>query len=74
MFRLAGDLTREPQTGLAYYTAAVAVAESELQKLKGLKLLPGMPAEAYIKTGERTLASYLLKPLTDQMQRGLKER
>ena len=37
------------------------------------KLVPGMPAEAYIKTGERTLASYLMKPLLDQMQRAMRE-
>jgi HlyD family secretion protein len=49
------------------------VQPAELAKLKGLKLLPGMPAEAYIKTGERTAASYLLKPLLDQMQRAMRE-
>jgi HlyD family secretion protein len=73
VFRIAGDLIKEQQTGLAYYTAGIRVEPSELAKLKGLKLLPGMPAEAYIKTGERTLASYLLRPLLDQMQRALRE-
>jgi HlyD family secretion protein len=73
VFRIAGDLIKEQQTGLAYYTAGIRAEPSELAKLKGLKLLPGMPAEAYIKTGDRTLASYLLKPLHDQMQRALRE-
>jgi HlyD family secretion protein len=73
VFRIAADLIREQQTGLAYYVAGIKVGEGELAKLKGLKLVPGMPAEAYIKTGERTLASYLLKPLLDQMQRALRE-
>jgi multidrug efflux pump subunit AcrA (membrane-fusion protein) len=71
--RIAGDLIREPQTGLAYYTAGIRVDPAEIAKLKGLKLLPGMPAEVYIKTGERTLVSYLLRPLLDQMQRALRE-
>jgi HlyD family secretion protein len=71
--RIAGDLVREPQTGLAYYTAGIRVDPAEIAKLKGLKLLPGMPAEVYIKTGERTLASYLLRPVLDQMQRALRE-
>jgi HlyD family secretion protein len=73
VFRIAGDLIKEQQTGLAYYTAGIRVEPAELAKLKGLKLLPGMPAEAYVKTGERTLASYLLRPLLDQMQRALRE-
>ena len=74
LIRLAGDLSREAQSGLTYYVGAVAVSDGEMQRLAGLKLIPGMPAEVYIKTGDRTLASYLLKPLTDQMQRGLRER
>jgi HlyD family secretion protein len=73
VFRIAGDLIREQQTGLAYYTAGIRVEPGELAKLKGLKLVPGMPAEAYIRTGERTLASYLLKPVLDQVQRALRE-
>lgn len=73
VFRVAPDLIREQQTGLAYYVAGIRVAPDELAKLMSLKLIPGMPAEVYIKTGERTLASYLLRPLIDQMQRALKE-
>ena len=74
LFRLAGDLTRDQQSGQMYFNAAVSVDDAELARLKGLRLLAGMPAEAYIKTGERTFASYLVKPLTDQMDRALKER
>jgi HlyD family secretion protein len=72
--RVAADLIRDPQTNQSYYTVAVSVPESELASLGALKLLPGMPAEVFIKTGERTLASYLLKPLADQMQRAFRER
>ena len=74
LFRISGDLTRDVQSGMAYYSAGVSVAETELQKLGSLKLLPGMPAEVYIKTGERSPASYLFKPMTDQMQRAMQER
>jgi HlyD family secretion protein len=73
VFRIAGDLIKEQQTGLAFYSAGIRVDPGELDKLKHLKLLPGMPAEAYIRTGERTLGNYLLKPLLDQMQRALRE-
>ncbi len=72
--RVAADLTSDPQTRLSYYSAAVRVPESELVKLNGLKLIPGMPAEVFIKTDKRTLASYILKPLHDQMHRALRER
>ena len=74
VFRVAADLTHEPQTNLSYYTAGVSVTEAELANLKDLRLVPGMPAEVFIKTGERTLAGYLLKPLHDQMERAFRER
>ena len=74
VIRLAGDMTKEQQTGNMYYTAAVQFSADELAKLRGLRLIPGMPTDAFIKTGERTMANYLLKPLTDQMHRGLRER
>lgn len=74
LFRIGGDLTKEPQTGLSYFSAGVSIAEDEIKKLNGLKLMPGMPADVFIKTGERTFADYIVKPLTDQMNRSLRER
>lgn len=74
LFRIAGDITKEQQTGQSYFTGGISIDESELRKLKELKLVPGMPADAFVKTGERTMASYLVKPLADQMQRSLRER
>lgn len=74
LFRVGGDLTKEAQTGLAYFLAGVSISEDELKKLNGLKLMPGMPADVFIKTGERTFADYIVKPLTDQMNRSLRER
>ena len=74
LFRVGGDLTKEQQTGQSYFTGAIAIDEGELRKLNGLKLVPGMPADAFVKTGERTMASYLVKPLSDQMQRSMRER
>lgn len=74
LFRVGADLSQDRQTGLPYYSASIRVDDSELAKLGELKLVPGMPAEAFIKTDKRTIASYLIKPLHDQMQRGLRER
>ena len=39
-----------------------------------MKLIPGMPVEAYVQTGERTVMSYLTKPLTDQFMRAFREK
>lgn len=74
LFRVSADLSKDQQSGLSYFTGGVAITEEELAKLKGLKLIPGMPADAFIKTGERTFASYIVKPLADQMNRSLRER
>lgn len=74
VLRIAADLTRDPQMNISYYTVGISVAEKELANLGDLKLVPGMPAEVFIKTGERTLASYLIKPLRDQMERAFRER
>jgi HlyD family secretion protein len=72
--RVAADLTREQQTGLAHFVTRIALSQAELQRLGTLKLKPGMPAEIQIRTTERTALSYLMKPLTDQIERAFRER
>ncbi len=73
VFRLSADVIKEAQTGTNYYTVGIRISDQELARLSTLKLVPGMPADAFIKTGERTLAEYLVKPFVDQMQRALRE-
>ncbi len=68
VFRISGDVIRDAQTGAYYYTVGVRVPDSELSKLNGAKLVPGMPADTFFKTDTRTLLSYLIKPLTDHWQ------
>ena len=51
----------------------VRLAEGEDVKLGDQRLKPGMPAEAYIQTNARTVLTYLLKPLTDQIMRAFRE-
>jgi HlyD family secretion protein len=72
--RVAADLTREPQTGNSYFLVRVTVEDKELARLSGEKIVPGMPAEVFIGTGERTALSYLVKPMTDQIARSFRER
>lgn len=71
--RIAADLSVDEKSGLSYYLVRIAVSQIELQKLQGLKLLPGMPAEAMIQTGERSALSYLVKPMSDQINRAFRE-
>jgi HlyD family type I secretion membrane fusion protein len=63
----------DERSGGSYYTVRITVNEDELRKLGGLKLVPGMPVEAYIMTGNRSLLSYLTKPLRDQLSRAFRE-
>lgn len=71
--RVSPDATKDQQTGLHYFVARIEVPPEELAKLGSLKLMPGMPAEVHIPTGDRTAMSYFLKPLTDQVARAFKE-
>lgn len=70
--RLSPDLTRNPQSGVAYYTARIVIDEGETARLPGLTLTSGMPVEAFIQTGERTAFSYLTKPIADQIMRSFR--
>ncbi|QCI63583.1 HlyD family type I secretion periplasmic adaptor subunit [Phreatobacter stygius] len=72
--RLSADVARDQQSQITFYTARVAVDEGELAKLQGLKIIPGMPAEVFVRTGDRTTFSYLMKPLTDQVMRAFREQ
>jgi HlyD family secretion protein len=63
----------DEKTGAAFYRVEITVPVSEKEKLGTNQLVPGMPVEAVMPTGSRTVLSYLLKPLTDQMEHALRE-
>ncbi|MBM2715002.1 HlyD family type I secretion periplasmic adaptor subunit [Mesorhizobium caraganae] len=71
--RVAADLATDEKTGMSYFLVRISVPHAELTKLKDLTLVPGMPAEAMVQTGERTALSYLVKPLSDQISRAFRE-
>ncbi len=71
--RVSADLTTDQRTGMSFYTARIGLPPPELAKL-GQRLIPGMPVESFIQTGDRTVLTYLTKPLTDQMRRAFRER
>jgi membrane fusion protein, type I secretion system len=76
--RVSADLTREQQQGSqpgpAYYTVRIALPAEQVTRLKDIRLVPGMPAEAFIQTHDRTPLQFLLKPLEEQIARTFRER
>jgi HlyD family secretion protein len=72
--RISADTSTDQRTGQSYYTVRIAMAADQLERLGDVKLLPGMPVEAFVQTGERTMFSYLMKPLHDQFVRAFREK
>ena len=72
--RVSADVSTDPKTGMSYYTARIRVAEDQRERLGGVRLVPGMPVEAFMQIGERSVLSYLTKPLTDQIAKAWRER
>jgi HlyD family secretion protein len=68
---VSADLSHDRQVNAnaAYYTVRVTLPPSERRRLGSLQLVSGMPVEVFLQTGSRTMMSYLLKPITDQLQR-----
>jgi len=75
---VSADLTREQgsasQPGPSYYSIRLSLLPDEAARLGSLRLVPGMPAETFIQTGNRTPLEYLLKPLKEQIAHALRER
>jgi HlyD family secretion protein len=72
--RVSPDVTTDQRTGQSYYTIRVSLPPEEVARLGDVKLIPGMPVEAFVQTGDRTMLSYLIKPLNDQLMRTFRER
>jgi HlyD family secretion protein len=72
--RVGADTSTDQRTGQSYYVVRIAMPVDEIKRLGDVKLTPGMPVEAFIQTGERTMLSYLVKPLRDQLMRAFREK
>ena len=70
---VSADRFTDPQTGAPYYLARIRVTPEGMDSLQDLVLLPGMPADVMIKTGERTFFEYLIRPLTDRLAKAFRE-
>lgn len=73
LLRVSADALIDEVTRMPYYRAEVTIPPQELEKLGELALIPGMPVEVYIQTGERSPMAYLMKPLTDYFSRAFRE-
>lgn len=72
--RISADVTEDQKTGAKYYTVRITVPQQELARLERVKLVPGMPVEAYVQTSQRTVMSYLIRPFHDQLARAFREK
>jgi HlyD family secretion protein len=72
--RVSPDVTTDQRTGQSYYTIRVSMPAEEIARLGDVKMIPGMPVEAFVQTGDRTMLSYLMKPLHDQLMRAFREK
>ena len=76
VINVSADAIQDPQSGMQFYEAEVRVDPEGNEELRsgGHVLVPGMPADVLIKTGGRTLLSYLMKPFLDMFARAFREQ
>lgn len=73
--RISADTSVDQRTGASFYTIRIAMPPEEIAKLgNDVRFVPGMPVEAFVQTGERTMLSYFAKPFHDQLMRAFRER
>ena len=72
--RVSADTSTDQRTGISFYSLRISLPPAEVTRLGDVKLLPGMPVEAFIQTEERSVMSYLMKPLRDQIARAFTEK
>lgn len=70
---VSADILIDSHTGAGYYLARVAVTPDGLKKLGKRQMQPGMPLEVIFITGERSLLTYMLHPLTKRLSASMKE-
>ncbi len=72
---VSADALLTEEGGQSFFFADVRIPREELQKLpEGVRMYPGMPAVATIRTGRRTIMSYLLGPIGSTLGRSMLEQ
>ncbi len=71
---ISADALDDQTTGASYFRAEITLSPGEIERLpEGTQLLPGMPVDAFIKTGDRSPLTYLVKPVTDYFVKSWRE-
>ncbi|WP_111734959.1 HlyD family type I secretion periplasmic adaptor subunit [Roseovarius amoyensis] len=74
VLQVSADAFVDEGTRQSYYRAEISLSEGEQARLpEGVTLIPGMPSDAYLRTGEHTPLAYLTKPLTDYFTKAFRE-
>ena len=71
---VSADVSQDQRSGTSFFGVRISVSDEEIARLNGQRLVPGMPVEGFIQTGERSVLSYLVKPLMDHAMRAFRER
>lgn len=71
--QVSADVLQDPKQGTQFFKAVIEVTPEGMRRLRDHRIRAGMPAEIFVRTGERTLLNYLVKPLGDRMNRALTE-
>jgi HlyD family type I secretion membrane fusion protein len=71
---LSADALEDPRTGQAYFVVRIEVPEAQIARLEGQAIQPGMMADVFVRTGERTFFEYLMHPIMASMHKAWKER
>lgn len=67
------DVIPDPRNGQPYYEVSLELTPEAVVQLSQLEIMPGMPVEAYLETGDRSVLSYLVHPITSQLRRAMRE-
>lgn len=71
---ISADVTSDPKGRQDFFPVRIALESGQSWKVGEKPILPGMPVEAFVATGQRTALSYMTKPITDQFSRAFRER
>jgi HlyD family secretion protein len=72
--RIAADVVQDPKSAVSFYPIRISMGQDATTRLQGTRLVPGMPADIFIRTSERTILTYILKPILDQSRHAFRER
>jgi len=71
---VSASTSKEDKLGAGYYSVRIVMDAGTLKTMGNVKLVPGMPVDAFLRTSDRTMLSYLMKPFADQMYKAFRER